>query len=143
MVPRMQATSTVRRGPNIANVLSMLLAVGLVLGAVLTFLALRPAGSGPAFAVTAVDANACPAGEGAPACFQVLVQNTGSEAANVRCELIPAEGTTAIFFSGDDVYTSGASIAPQQTLPLSVKVDVTAGNDTVVSPSIGCSPLSD
>ena len=93
--------------------------------------------------MTAVDANTCPAGEGAPACFQVLVQNTGSEAAHVRCELIPAEGTTAVFFSGDAVYTSAASIAPQQTLPLSVKVDVTKGNDTVVSPSIGCSPLSD
>ena len=48
-----------------------------------------------------------------------------------------------MFFSGDAVYTSAASIAPQQTLPLSVKVDVTKGNDTVVSPSIGCSPVSD
>ena len=139
----MQATSAVRRGPNATNVLSMLLVVALVLGAVLTVLALKPAGSGPAFAVTAVDANACPAGEGAPACFQVLVQNTGSEAAHVRCELIPARRTTAVFFSGDSVYSSAASIAPQQTLPLSVKVDVTEGNDTVVSPSIGCSPLSD
>lgn len=121
----------------------MLLVVALVLGAILTVLALKPSGSGPAFTVTAVDANACPAGEGAPACFQVLVQNAGSEAANVRCELMPAEGTTAVFFSGDAVYTSAVSIAPQQTLPLSVKVDVTAGNDTVISPSIGCSPLSD
>jgi hypothetical protein len=138
----MQATSEVRRGPNATNVLSMLLMVALVLGAVLTVLTLRPAGSA-AFSVTAVDANACPAGEGAPACFQVLVQNTGSDAARVRCELIPAKGTTAVFFSGDAVYTSAASIAPQQTLPLSVKVDVTKGNDTVVSPSIGCSPLSD
>ena len=139
----MQATSAVRRGPNTANVLSMLLAVALAVGVVLMVLALKPAGSGPAFTVTAVDANACPAGEGAPACFQVLVQNTGSETAIVRCELIPADGTIAIFFSGDAVYTSAASIAPQQTLPLSVKVDVTEGHDTVVSPSVGCSPLSD
>lgn len=138
----MQATSRVQRSPNATNVLSMLLAVALVLGAVLTVLALKPAGSGPAFAVTAVNANACPAGEGAPACFEVVVQNAGSEAANVRCELVPAEGTTAVFFSGDSVYTSAASIAPQQVLPLSVKVDVTAGNDTVVSPSFRCSPLS-
>lgn len=139
----MEATSAVRRGPSATNVLTMLLLVALVLGAILTVFALKPGGSGPTFAVTAVNANACPAGEGAPACFQVLVQNTGSEASHVRCELIPAEGTTAVFFSGDAVYTSAASIAPQQTLPLSVKVDVTAGNDTVVSPSISCSPLSD
>ena len=138
----MQAQSPERRGPNATNVLSMLLMVALVLGAVLTVLSLRPAGPGPAFAVTGVDAIACPAGEGAPACFQVLVQNTGSEAANVRCELIPADGTTAVFFSGDPVYSSAASIAPAQTLPLSVKVDVTKGHDTVVSPSIGCSPVS-
>lgn len=139
----MQETSSVPHGPNATNILFMLLVVALVLGAVLTVLALKPAGSGPAFAVTAVDANACPPGEGAPACFQVLVQNTGSEAAHVRCELIPAEKTTAVFFSGDSVYSSAASIAPQQTLPLSVKVDVIKGNDTVVSPSIACSPVSD
>ncbi len=120
----------------------MLLVLALALGAVLIVLALKPAGSGPAFAVSAVNANACPAGEGAPACFQMLVENTGSETGHVRCELVPAEGTTAVFFSGDAVYTSAASIAPQQTLPLSVKVDVTAGNDTVVSPSIACSPHS-
>jgi hypothetical protein len=120
----------------------MLLVVALVLGVVLTVLSLRPAGSGPAFAVAAVNATECPAGEGAPACFQVLVQNTGSEAANLRCELVPADGTTAVFFSGDPVYTSAASIAPAQTIPLSVKVDVTKGNDTVVSPTIGCSPIS-
>jgi hypothetical protein len=120
----------------------MLLVMALALGAILTVLALKPAGSGPLFAVTAVNANPCPAGEGAPACFQVLVQNSGSEAANVRCELLPAEGTTAEFFSGEADYTSAASIAPQQTLPLAVKVDVTEGNDTVVSPSIGCSPVS-
>ena len=139
----MQATSPVRRGPNVTNVLSVLLLVALIAGGVLTVLALEPAGSGPAFAVTAVDANTCPTGEGAPACFQVLIQNTGSEAAHVRCELIPAEGTTAVFFSGETVYASAASIAPQQTLPLPVKVDVTEGNDTVVSPSIRCSPLPD
>jgi hypothetical protein len=138
----MQATSPVRRGPNATNVLFMLLMVALVLGAVLTALSLKPAGSRPAFAVTAVDATTCPSGEGAPACFQVLVQNTGSEAAHVRCELIPAEKTTAVFFSGDAVYTSAATIAPGQTIPLSVKVDVTKGNDTVVSPTIGCSPSS-
>jgi hypothetical protein len=138
----MQATSPETRGVNPTNVLTMLLAVALVVGAVLTVISLKPAGAGPVFTVTAVDANACPTGEGAPACFQVLVQNTGSEAAHVRCELVPAEGTTAVFFSGDMVYTSAATIAPQQTLPLPVKVDVTKGNDTVVSPSIGCSPLS-
>jgi hypothetical protein len=136
----MQATSGIRRGPNATNVLSMLLMVALVLGAVLTFLSLKPVGAA-AFSVTGVDANPCPAGEGAPACFQILVQNTGSEPAHVRCELLPAKGTTAVFFSGDLVYSSAASIAPQQTLPLSVRVDVTKGNDTVVSPSIGCSPL--
>jgi hypothetical protein len=120
----------------------MLLMAALVLGVVLTVLAIKPSGSGPAFTVTAVDANACPTGEGAPACFQVLVQNTGSQASHIRCELIPADGTTARFFSGDTVYTSAAEIQPQQTLPLAVKVDVTKGNDTVVSPSIGCSPVS-
>jgi hypothetical protein len=69
-----------------------------------------------------------------------VVQNTGSEAANVRCELVPASGTTAVFFSGDTVYTSTASIGAAQSIPLSIKVNVAGRNDTVVSPTIGCSP---
>lgn len=138
----MQATSPVRRGLNVTNVLFMLLVVALALSAVLLFFVLKPAGSGPAFAVSAINADTCPSGEGAPACFQVLVENTGTEAAPVRCELSAAAGTTAVFASGDTVYTSAASIAPKQSLPLSVKVDVTGTNDTVVSPSVGCSPVS-
>lgn len=134
----MQAPSSARERPNLTNVLFMLLLAGLGLGAILAFLVFRPAGSGPAFVVTAINANPCPSGEGAPACFQVLVENAGSEAANVRCELIPADGTTAAFFSGDTVYTSAASIAPHTSIPLSVKVDVTSGNDTVISPSVVC-----
>ena len=134
----MQAPSPERQRPNLTNVMFMLLLAGLVLGAILAFMVFRPSGSGPAFVVTAINANPCPSGEGAPACFQVLVENTGTEAANVRCELIAAEGTTAVFFSGDTVYTSGASIEPHTSIPLSVKVDVTSGNDTVVSPSVAC-----
>jgi hypothetical protein len=139
----MQEPSTVRTRLNSTNVLTMLLGVALVLGAILTVVSLRPGGSAAAFAVTGVDANKCPAGAGAPACFQVLVQNTGSRAARVHCQLVPADGTTALFFSGEPVYTSAAAIEPQQTLPLSVKVDVTKGHDTVVSPTIGCSPVTD
>jgi hypothetical protein len=134
----MQAPSPEPKRPNVTNVLFMLLITGLALGAVLAVMVFRPSGSGPAFAVTAINANPCPSGEGAPACFQVLVENTGSEPANVRCELIAAEGTTAAFFSGDTVYSSAASIEPHTSIPLSVKVDVTAGNDTVVSPSVAC-----
>ena len=139
----MQEPSTARSRVNSTNVLTMLLGVALVLGAILTVVSLKPGGGGPVFTITGVDANKCPVGEGAPACFQVLVQNTGSKAARVHCQLVPADGTTALFFSGDDVYTSAAAIDPQQTLPLSVKVDVTKGNDTVVSPTIGCSPVTD
>lgn len=134
----MQAASPVRQRPNLTNVLFMLLLVGLAAGVVLLVMVLKPSGSGPAFAVSAINANPCPSGEGAPACFQVLVENTGGEAANVRCELVPAEGTTAVFLSGDTVYSSAASIAPQTSIPLSVKVDVSPGNDTVVSPSVVC-----
>ena len=88
------------RAPNTTNVLTLLLGVALVVAVVLLVISLKPAGSGPAFSVTAINADACPVGEGAPACFQVLVENSGSEAAHVRCELTPAEGTTALFFSG-------------------------------------------
>ena len=137
----MQAASPVRQRPNLTNVLFMLLLVGLAAGR-------RADGHGAQARRLRAgvrgdrrERERVPAGEGAPACFQVLVQNTGVEAANVRCELVPAEGTTAVFFSGRHACTRAPrSIAPQQTIPLSVKVDVTEGNDTVVSPSVGCSP---
>ena len=63
----MQATSPARRAPNVTNVLALLLMVAFALGAVLTVLALKSAGSAPAFAVSTLEANACPTGEGAPA----------------------------------------------------------------------------
>ena len=138
----MQGTSPARQRPNVTNVLFMLLLGGLALGAILAFMVLRPSGAGPVFAVTAINANPCPSGEGAPACFQVLVENTGSEAATVHCDLIPAEGTTATYFSGDTGYTSATSIEPHTSIPLSVKVDVTPPNDTVVSPSVACAQAS-
>jgi hypothetical protein len=139
----MQEPSPARTRVNATNVLTMLLGVALVLGAILTVVSLKPGGSEAAFTVTGVVAIPCPTGEGAPACFQVLVQNTGSKAARVRCQLVPAAGTSALFLSGGAVYASMAAIDPQQTLPLSVKVDVTKGNDSVVSPTIGCSPVTD
>jgi hypothetical protein len=139
----MQEPSATGTRLNATNVLTMLLGAALVLGAILTVVSLKPGGAGAVFEITGVDANKCPTGEGAPACFQVLVQNTGSRAARVHCQLVPADGTTALFFSGDPVYTSAAAIDPQQTLPLSVKVDVTKGHDTVVSPTIGCAPVTD
>jgi hypothetical protein len=118
------------------------LIAALAVGAVLMFFVFELAGSGPVFTVTSIDAMACPTGEGAPACFQILVQNTGTEAANVRCELAPPAGTTAAFLSGDATYSSAASLAPDQSIPLTVKVDVTEGNDTVISPGVGCAPAS-
>lgn len=138
----MQATADERRGPNLTNVVFLLLIAALSLGAVLMFLVFEPAGSGPVFSVTSIDATACATGEGAPACFQILVQNTGTEAATVRCELAPEAGTTAVFLSGDATYSSAATIAPGQSIPLTVKVDVTEGNDTVISPGVGCAPVS-
>ena len=121
----------------------MLLVVAISVGVVLTFLVFEPVGSGPEFTITAINATPCPPGEGAPACFQVLVQNTGSRAANVRCELEPAPGTTAVFLTVNPVaYVSAGTIEPNQSIPLTVKVDVTEGNDTVISPSVRCSPAS-
>ena len=57
----MQEPSTVRTRLNATNVLTMLLGVALVLGAILTVVSLRPGGAGAVFEVTGVDANKCPA----------------------------------------------------------------------------------
>ncbi len=137
----MEATSPARHGFNATNVFVMLLAVALVLGALLFFLVLKPPGSGAAFTVSAVSGATCPKSEGAPACFQVIVNNSGTEAATVRCELTPSAGTTAEFFSGSTVYTSAVSVAPDQPLPLSIKADVTDGSKTVIAPTVACAPV--
>ena len=137
----MQPVPSERQRPNVTNVLFMLLLAGLALGAILgSWSSVR--GRRPGLRRDRDQRGPVSERQGAPACFQVLVENTGSEAANVRCELIPAEGTTAMFLSGETIYSSDASIEPHTLIPLSVKVDVTAGNDTVVSPSVVCAQTS-
>ncbi len=137
----MDAASPASRTLNATNVFVMLLMVALVMLALLLFRAVAPAGSGPAFTISEVAATTCPADQGAPACFRVRVNNSGTEAGNVRCELLPADGTTAEFLSGGPVYVSGGVVETGQTLPLMVQVNVTGTNDTVVSPSVSCAPL--
>lgn len=137
----MDAASPAHRSLNATNVFVMLLAVALAALALLLFRSVAPPGSGPAFTISEVAASTCPSDQGAPACFRVSVDNSGTEAGNVRCELLPAEGTTAEFLSGGPVYVSGGVVEPGKTLALMVQVDVTGANDTVVSPSVSCAPL--
>ena len=125
---------------NVTNVSVMLLITALGLGALLFFLVIRPAGSGPAFTVSQVNGTTCPTSQGAPACFKVTVTNTGSESGSVRCEAAAAAGTAATFFSGGPVYTSAVPIDPGVPLPLYIRVDVTDGSDTVYPPSVSCGP---
>ena len=137
----METASPAHRTMNATNVFVMLLIVALGLFALLLFRAVAPPGSGPAFTIAEVAATTCPADLGAPACFRVSVDNSGTEAGNVRCELLPAEGTVAEFLSGGSLYVSGGVVEVGQTLPLMVQVNVTGTNDTVVSPGVSCAPL--
>jgi hypothetical protein len=137
----MVAASPANRSLNATNVFVMLLAVALALLALLLLRSVVPPGTGPAFTISEVAATTCPADQGAPACFRVSVDNSGSEAGNVRCELLPAAGTTAEFLSGGQVYVSGGVVETGQTLPLMTQVNVTGANDTVVSPSVSCAPV--
>lgn len=137
----MDAAPPVHRSLNATNVFVMLLMVALALLALLLFRAIAPPGSGPAFTISEVAATTCPSDQGAPACFRVSVDNSGTEAGNVRCELLSADGTVAEFLSGGPVYVSGGVVEAGQTLPLLVQVNVTGANDTVVSPSVSCAAL--
>ena len=137
----MDAASPARGSLNATNVFVMLLIVALTMLALLLFRAFAPPGSGPAFTIAEVAATTCPSDQAAPACFRVSVNNSGTEAGNVRCELLAAAGTTAEFLSGGQVYVSGGVVETGQTLPLMAQVNVTGTNDTVVSPSVSCVPL--
>jgi hypothetical protein len=136
----MEAGPNLRR-PNATNVFVMLLAAALLLGTLLFFLVLRPTGSGPVFTVSEEIGTTCPLSERSPACFELTVLNTGTESANVRCEVAAAAGNTAAFFSGGGpVYLSTVAIEPDVPLALFVKVDVTDGNDTAYAPNVSCGP---
>ena len=137
----MHAASPAQRTLNTTNVFVMLLVVALALLALLLFRSVAPPGSGPAFTISEVVATTCPSDQGAPACFRVSVVNSGTEAAHVRCELLPAEGTIAEFLSGGPVYESGAVVETGQTLPLLMQVNVTETNHTVLPPKVACAPL--
>ena len=137
----MDAASPAQRNLNATNVFVMLLVVALVLLALLLFRSVAPAGSGPAFTISEVGATTCPSDQSAPACFRVNVDNSGTEAGHVRCELSPADGTIAEFLSGGPVYESGGMVEAGETLPLLVQVNVTGTNDTVLPPIVACAPL--
>lgn len=137
----MDATTTLRRGFNATNVFVILLALALAVGALLVFLAVKPAGAGAVFTVSSISGVACPEDAASPACFQAIVSNSGSEAAIVRCSLTPGADTTAEFFSGSPVYTSAVPIQPDRPIPLSIKADVTGHATTVVAPTVACAPV--
>ena len=129
------------QGLNATNVFVMLLIGALALLALLLIRAVAPPGSGPAFTISEIAATTCPSDQGAPACFLISVDNSGTGAGSVRCELLPAEGTTAEFLSGGQVYVSGGVVDEGQTLPLTAQVNVTGANNTVSFPSVSCTPL--
>ena len=137
----MDAASPTHRSLDATNVFVMLLAVALAGLALLLFRAVAPPGSGPAFTISEVAATTCPSDQGAPACFRISVDNSGTQAGNVRCELLPAAGTTAEFLSGGLVYVSGGVVEAGQTLPLMVKVNVKGANDVVIYPVVSCTPF--
>lgn len=125
------------RRPHATNVLVLLLVVAIVLGAFLLSRSFAPPVS--AFSVSEVTGTPCPVG-GAPACFQVSVTNTGTEPADVRCDVTPGPGNTAEFALGGATYTSVEPIDPDATLPLVLKVDTIPGEVRIYLPKIACSP---
>jgi hypothetical protein len=133
----MEGASQPRR-LNATNVLVMLLAVAILLGA---FLLLRSFGpSTTAFSVSELTGTPCPVA-GAPACFQVSVTNVGTQPSNVRCDATAGPGNIAEFSLGGSTYSSAEPIDPDATLPLVVEVDTTAGNVRIYLPKVACSPI--
>src|SRR3989442_2863599 len=120
------------------NVVVIALVAALALGAVLTMFAFRAPG-GATFEVGTITGATCPAGTGAPVCFQVPVRNTGDHPGRVRCQATPAAGTTAALLSGSSVYTSAWEFGAGGPFTLFVKVDAANGT-TVLAPSVAAPP---
>jgi hypothetical protein len=128
------ASGPVREGLP-TSAFTVTLVVALALGGFLLARVIRPPVDGT-FSVGNAIGTACPVGGGAPACFQVNVTNTSDEPAPVRCDVTPAEGTTAQFLAGNSVYRSDVPLVPGEPIGLVVKVGTTG--TTVLPPSVAC-----
>ena len=123
------------------NMLAMLLVAGLVTGAALLFLTTNAATGTAELTVGLPEPMECPFNSGVPVCYRYDVVNTGTAPAFVRCEVIPAGDTTAVFGNGETAYEGVDELAAGKGWHLVVQVR--AGADDVVSePMVGCGQVS-
>jgi hypothetical protein len=119
-------------------VVSALLGVALLTGAILLMiLILRPAQQ-MTVAVGGQQATTCPAGSGAPACFRYTVTNTGDRDGIATCAVSPAAETVASFINGSR--TAQMPLSAGEVQEIYVKVSPSGGGDTVLAPTVVCQP---
>jgi len=115
---------------------SALLGLAILIGlALLLILIIRPP-QPLTVAIGQLQATECPAGSGAPACFQFDVTNTGERNGTARCTVTPASETAATFINGSR--SVEAPLAAGEAQRFYVKVTPTGQGDTVYEPVISC-----
>jgi uncharacterized protein (DUF58 family) len=117
---------------------SSLLAVALLTAVVLLMLLVLTPPREMTVAVGGQQPTECPAGSGAPACFQFDVTNTSERDGVAGCLVTPAAKTEASFLNGSRIQEVPLSAGEVQEVY--VKVTPAEGGDTVFAPLLVCQP---
>jgi hypothetical protein len=112
------------------------LGAGLFVAAILVVLLVtRPEAEPITLAVGPANAEECPPGAGAPACYRFDVTNTSPTEGIATCATAPVGDTEAFFVNGAS--SVNVRLASGETKQVYVKVTVVKG-DEVVAPMMSC-----
>lgn len=115
----------------------LLLAIGVGIGLLAT--AWNRSTGGARIAVSEPEAQECPTGEGAPACFRFEITNVGTEASQVACMVRSSDGLLATFLNDDPNFRYTNQLDPGTSFAVFTKV-VPAGAVDVGAPVVECEP---
>jgi hypothetical protein len=134
-------TAATMRSNAVYNVLVVVLVAGLAAGVALLFLTTSAPARSADLTLGLPESVDCPFGSGAPVCYRFDLVNSGAAGAFVRCEVIPAGDTTAVFGNGETTYEGADALDAGEKWHLYVQVE--AGADgTVTEPMVGCGQVS-
>jgi hypothetical protein len=121
------------------NVLVVALIGVIATGAALLFLTTGSPRAGAQFELGTGEAVDCPFGTGSPVCYRFNLTNTGGAEGYVRCLVVPAGDSAAIFANGETAYESPVAVESGEIYRLYVEVDPGPSKD-IAEPSISCAP---
>lgn len=120
----------------VSNVAIALLVIGILIAVALLTRVIDPVRGG--IEIGEPMAIACEPGDGAPGCYAFTVRNAGRDVASVECLVVPAQGTTSRFVTGQSSVV--LTLQPGEERTVRASADPVDGV-VVTPPALECGSL--